>query len=252
MLTEAAAPGKSPHDRIDALNALGTMGSDAHAAKLIADGFSAKDLDVRTAAVLAAGQTRNPDLLPHLHRALDDDQPQVAYNAALVLWRMRDNAGEDLLIAVAEGERRANASFLKGSRHKAAKDLRSPVKLAEITVAAGAGFAFPGAGAGVRAVEYAGKNGTARLRAAAIDQLAEDHTDEVRTALVAALTDDEPAVRAAAVKGLGRWAGEDSARQIEPLFGDNKTSVRLMAAAAYLRATQNIPTPEDCRCPEVH
>jgi HEAT repeat protein len=153
---------------------------------------------------------------------------------------------------VADGDRRPNASLIKGSKHKAAKDLHSPKKLAEITIEAGAGFAFTGAGAGVKVVEYAGKSGSAKLRAAAIDQLAEQHTDEVRTALVEALTDDEPAVRAAAVKGLGRWPGPETARQIEPLFGDNKVAVRLVAAAAYLRATQNIPTPPDCRCEEVH
>jgi HEAT repeat protein len=252
MLTDASTPGKPPHDRIDALNALGTMGSDERAAKLIADAFDAKDVDIRTAAVVAAGQTKNPALIPNLRRALDDDEPQVAYNAALVLWRLHDDSGEDLLIAVADGDRRPNASLIKGSKHRAANDLRSPKKLAEITIEAGAGFAFTGGGAGVKAVEYAGKSGSAKLRAAAIDQLAEQHTDEVQTALVEALTDDEPAVRAAAVKGLGRWPGPETARQIEPLFGDNKVAVRLVAAAAYLRATQNIPTPPDCRCEEVH
>ena len=69
--------------------------------------------------------------------------------------------------------------------------------------------------------------------------------DEVYAVLIADLTDPEPVVRAAAAKGLGRWPDAETERQMLPMFGDNKLAVRLTAAATYLRALHNIPTPPD-------
>ena len=66
--------------------------------------------------------------------------------------------------------------------------------------------------------------------------------------LIADLTDFEPAVRAAAAKGLGRWPDAETEKQMLPMFGDNKLAVRLTAAATYLRALHNIPTPPDGEC----
>src|SRR5580704_1647032 len=57
MLTTATQ--KQTQTRILALAALGTMGSDERAAKLIRDGMNDKELEVRTAAILAAGQSKN-------------------------------------------------------------------------------------------------------------------------------------------------------------------------------------------------
>ena len=63
ILTDAAGPGQPAHDRVQAMAALGTMGNDERAARLIEEGFTAKDYDVRVAAVLAAGLTKNPKLI---------------------------------------------------------------------------------------------------------------------------------------------------------------------------------------------
>jgi hypothetical protein len=244
LLTESAGPGHSAHDRTQAFAALGTMGSDEHAAKLIAEGIGGHDSDVRVAAILAAGQTRNPHLIPRLQAALDDDDPQVAYTAALTLWKLHDLSGEDLLLAVAVGDRKVKPGLIKASKHKAATDLHSPKTLAMIGVNQGSGFFLGPFGVGLKAIEYAGKsNGAAVVRAATIDQLSQQHTPDVHDALVADLTDDEPAVRAAAAKALGRWSGPDTGRLLLPLFGDNHLAVRLTAAAAYLRALNNDPGP---------
>lgn len=64
IITDAAGPGRPAHDRIEAMAALGTMGNDERAARLIEEGFTAKDYDVRVAAVLAAGLTKNQRLIP--------------------------------------------------------------------------------------------------------------------------------------------------------------------------------------------
>jgi len=248
MLTDAAGPGRPAHDRIQALAALGTMGNDERAARLIEEGFTAKDYDVRTAAVLAAGLTRNPKLIEPLQRVLDDDNPQVALAAAVTLWKMHDYSGEDLMIAVALGEAKSKPGLIKSEKHKAAKDLHSPKTMALIGINASSGAFLGPFGIGIKAIEVVDKNSGAAPRAAAIDQLAKQHTQQVHDVLVQDLTDGEPAVRAAAAKGLGRWTGEETAKLVAPMFGDNKLAVRLTAAATYLRAIHNIPTPEDTEC----
>ncbi|HEX5282817.1 MAG TPA: HEAT repeat domain-containing protein [Bryocella sp.] len=248
LLTDAAGPGRPAHDRVQAMAALGTMGNDERAARLIEEGFTAKDYDVRVAAVLAAGLTKNPKLLPQLERVLDDDNSLVAYTAAITLWKMHDYAGQDLLAAVALGDKKAKPGLVKSEKHKAAKELHSPKTMGMIAVNQASGYFLGPFGVGLKAIEIVNKDSGAVPRAAAIDQLAKQHTDEVHEVLVQDLTDGEPAVRAAAAKGLGRWTGEDTAKLVGPMFGDTKLAVRLTAAATYLRAIHNIPTPSDSEC----
>ena len=249
MLTDAAKPGKSAHDRVQAMAALGTMGNDERAARLIEEGFTASDSDVRIAAVLAAGLTKNPRLAEGLARVLDDDNPEVAYTAAITLWKMHDTAGEDLLIAAALGDQKVKPGLIKASKHKAVTELHSPKTMTMIALNASAGFFLGPFGVGLKAIEYANKpNGAAVARAAAVDQLARQHNDQIHDVLIADLTDPEPVVRAAAAKGLGRWTDAETERQMLPMFGDNKLAVRLTAAATYLRALHQIPTPQDEVC----
>jgi len=248
IITDAAGPGRPAHDRIQAMAALSTMGNDERAARLIEEGFSAKDYDVRVAAVLAAGQTKNSKLIPALQRVLDDDNAQVAYTAAITLWKMHDYTGEDLLEAVALGDRKAKPGLIKSEKHKAAKDLHSPKTMTMLAIKDSSGYFLGPFGVGIKAIEVVDKNGNAPLRAAAIDQLAKQHTDEVHEVLVQDLTDGEPAVRAAAAKGLGRWQDENTEKLVLPMFGDNRLAVRLTAAATYLRALNHIPTPPDSDC----
>lgn len=248
IITDAAGPGRPAHDRIEAMAALGTMGNDERAARLIEEGFTAKDYDVRVAAVLAAGETKNQKLIPALQRVLDDDNAQVAYTAAITLWKMHDYSGQDLLTAVATGDRKAAPGLIKSEKHKAAKDLHSPKTMTMIAVNQGSGYFLGPFGVGLKAIEMVNKDSGAAPRAAAIDQLALQHTDEVHDVLVSDLTDDEPAVRAAAAKGLGRWQDENTEKLVQPMFGDNHLAVRLTAAATYLRAVNHIPTPPDSVC----
>lgn len=243
LLEKNAAPDKSAHDRIQALAALGTMGNDERAAKLIGDNIVEHNYEVRIAAILAAGLTKNPALIPRLQQALDDDNPQVAYTAALTLWRMHDRSGEDLMLAVASGDKKAKVGLMKSSKHKASKDLHDPKKLALMGINESAGYFIGPFGVGLKAIEYADKNSGAGPRASAIDTISQDHTDAVRDVLIDDLTDAEPAIRAAAAKGLGNWPGPDSAKQLYPLFGDTHLAVRLTAAAAYLRALHGSAEP---------
>ena len=236
MLTENVSPDKPAHDRIVALAALSTLGTNHQAARLIGDSIIGHNMDVRTAAILAAGETKNPELLTRLHAALDDDQPQVAYAAAATLWKMHDNAGEELLLAVAAGERHSKPGLIQSSKHKASKDLHSPTTMATLGLEHGAGFFLGPFGFGVSAIEYARKNGGDSGRATALDLLSEEHSEAVHDALIDALDDHEAAVRVAAAKGLAKWPGSDTAKRLLPFFDDEKLPVRLTAAAAYIRS----------------
>jgi HEAT repeat protein len=248
MLTDAAKPGQSAHDRVQAMAALGTMGNDERAARLIEEGFTAKDYDVRVAAVLAAGLTKNQRLIEPLQRVLDDDNALVAYTAAITLWKMHDYSGQDLLTAVALGDAKAKPGLIKSEKHKAAKELRSPKTMSLIAVNQASGYFLGPFGVGLKAIEMVSKDSGAAPRAAAMDQLAHQHSGQVHDVLIEALTDPEPAVRAAAAKGLGRWTDDETERQMLPMFGDNKLAVRLTAAASYLRALHKIATPQEAEC----
>jgi HEAT repeat protein len=248
IITDAAGPGRPAHDRIEAMAALSTLGNDERAARLIEEGFTAKDYDVRVAAVLAAGQTRNPKLVAALQHVLDDENAQVAYTAAITLWKMHDESGEDLLTAVAVGDRKAKPGLIKSEKHKTATDLHSPKTMTLLAINDSSGYFLGPFGVGIKAIELVDKNSSAPLRAAAIDRLAQQHTDRVHDVLIEDLTDDEPAVRAAAAKGLGRWQDENTEKLVLPMFGDNHLAVRLTAAATYLRAVNHIPTPPDSDC----
>jgi HEAT repeat protein len=72
MLTKAANNPKHPDVRIQALAAIGTLGVNARAEALVAAAMKDPDVDVRTAAVLAAGQTKNPNLTTNIRNMLDD------------------------------------------------------------------------------------------------------------------------------------------------------------------------------------
>jgi len=65
LLTDALADTKHPQTRIQALGALGMM-RNPRTEKMIKDAMADPDLDVRTAAALAAGQTKDRNLTTDL------------------------------------------------------------------------------------------------------------------------------------------------------------------------------------------
>lgn len=236
MLIDAAADARHPQTRIQALAALGTMGTNSRSSTMILDAMKDPDVDVRTASVLAAGQTGNRNLNNNLRSMLDDKEPQVAFAAATTLWKMHDPSGENVLIAVVDGDRSANAGPVNGAMHTARKDLHSPGTLARLGALQGATMLLGPFGFGITAVEYMRKNGGDSARVAAIEQLSESSTSPIRNTLIQALADKDPAVRAAAAKAVGHNHDTKASDALYAVFDDPKTPVRLTAAAAYLNS----------------
>jgi hypothetical protein len=244
LLTNATSDDRRPETKIQGLAALGTMGSNARSTKMIVNSFGDKDVDVRTAAVLAAGQTRDRRLEPQLRRMLDDKEPEVAFAAASTLWKMGDHSGEDLLLAVVDGERRTNATLMHGSIHRANREMHNPAALAKLGALEGASMLLGPFGFGITAYEYIKKNGGGdSARVSAVDHLARSRSLEIRKTLQAALGDKNPGVRAAAAHAMRSYHDEEAAKALAALFNDPKRPVQFSAAAAYLICVRAVATP---------
>ena len=240
-MLNAAVVSKHIDLRIQALAALGTLGANPVGIKDIAAAMNDKDLDVRTAAVLAAGETNDRNLTSNLRAMLDDKEPQVAFAAALTLWKMKDRSGEDILVAVVDGDRSATPTIASGTRQNLNRSLRHPAGIARMAGMQGAAMLLGPFGFGITAYEYMHKNGGDAGRVTAIEQLSQQKNGSIRLTLIGALGDKDVAVRAAAAKALGSYHERAASDALFPLFLDPKTPVRFTAAAAYINSTQSLP-----------
>lgn len=250
MITTAVQDPKHPDLRTQALAALGSLGDNARGERLILDAMKDPDVDVRTAAVLAAGLTKSRNLTTDLRNMLDDKEPQVAFAAAITLWKMNDRSGEDILLAVVNGDRKATAGLRDSAMHKVGKELHNPASLARFGALQGASILLGPFGVGISAYEYMRKNGGDSARVSAIEQISQQMTNPIRAQLVDALDDKDPAVRAAAAQALGSYRDKVVSDALLTIFDDVKPPVRLTAAAAYIRSTE--PAPKVRATPRKH
>jgi HEAT repeat protein len=241
ILTDAATDMKHTQTRLQALTALGLLRS-PRSAKLVADAMADPGLDVRAAAALAAGLNRDRTLEPNLLSLLDDKEPQVAFTAAMTLSKMGDRSGDDILVAVVDGERSAGPTMMHGAEHKIDNDLHNPEMLAWMGAMQGAEMFMGPFGYGIAAFEFMHQSGGDLARVSAIEQISKEMTEPVHKKLLAALGDKDAAVRAAAAEALADYHDNATSAAIYPLFADKKVPVRLIAAAAYLRTT-GVPGP---------
>jgi HEAT repeat protein len=237
-LVNSVADSRQSDVRIQALAALGLMGGNHRSLKLIETAIHDPDVDVQTAALLAAGETGSPAIWPAVHMQMNSKEPQVAYTAALTLWKMGNHSGEDILTAVIDGERKASANVVDGTEHDIDKTLHSPSELAKIGMMQGAGLLLGPFGFGITAYEYIKKNGGDSTRVTAIEALSQQKSPKIRKALLAALGDKDLGVRAAAAKALDSYHQPEVSEAIAKLMNDPKKPVRLTASAAYLISTR--------------
>jgi len=236
LLTDALGDAKHPQTRIQALAALGLLRS-PRAEKMITEAMKDLDVDVRTAAALAAGQTKDRNLTTPLRNLLDDKEPQVDFTAATTLWKMDDKSGEDILMAVVDGDRKTGPNLIHGTEHDINKELHDPAAMARMGALQGASMLLGPFGFGITAYEYIHKSGGDLSRVAAIEDIAQERTEPIHKELVAALGDKDPAVRAAAAKSVSDYHDKATSMAVYALLADPKQPVRLTSAAAYLRTT---------------
>jgi hypothetical protein len=247
LLQNAVNDAKHSQTRIQGLAAVGLLRC-PESQKFIADAMGDPDVDVRTAAALAAGQSNDRNLTTDLRNLLDDKEPEVVYTAAMTLWKMGDKSGEDILMSVADGDRSSSASTMHGTGHKLNRDLHDPAKLAKLGAIQGAYMFLGPFGYGITAYNFIHQSGGDLSRAAAIEQISQERIEPVHKELIAALGDKDPTVRAAAVKGLMEYHDSATQTAVYALLADAKQPVRLTAAAAYLR-TMGTAGPEKTTTP---
>jgi HEAT repeat protein len=225
--------------RIDALNALGTLRGQKQVEKPLLDAFKDSNVDVRVAAVAASSNTGDRNLIPALRQALDDPAPEVGFAAAVSLWKLHDQAGINILYGVLAGEQRTQSSFLKSGVRQANKDIHDPAALARIGAKQGAYALLGPFGIGLDAARLMMKSNRANsARVLTANLLAEDHSPETKQEFIAALADKDYFVRAASARALGEFHGKNVSDALMNAFNDNKTAVRFMAAASYIRANE--------------
>jgi hypothetical protein len=238
QLLDTGVSSPKPQPRIDALNALGSLGGDRHAEDLLVAAMKDKDVDVRLSSVAAMAAMENRNVIPQLRIALDDSSPEVAFAAAVSLWKMHDQSGINLLYGVLTGERKAHSGFVTTELHEANKDMHSPSTLAEIGAEQGAYALLGPFGIGLDVAKMMRKSSNGNsARVLTANLLSEDRSAATEKTFLDALQDKDYFVRLASARALGKYHGQAASDALIGAFADAKPSVRDMAAASYLRST---------------
>jgi HEAT repeat protein len=227
--------------RIDAINALGTLGDFPRATAWLRDAQKDQDRYIRLAAVAAMGSSKKAELIPELKQALNDNAAEVSFTAAVGLWKMNDRSGESILDAVLAGSRKANRGVATSEKHEADQDLHSPSKLAQIGAEQGAYALLGPFGIAFTALRMGRGQNAIHPKVIAATLLADDTSAASMQRFVDALDDPDPLVRAAAARALGDYHGAKATDALSDPLYDSKPAVRLMAAASYIRAAQPEP-----------
>lgn len=231
-----AATSKNIDERIQTVTALGLLGGHQEALIMLRKAFDDPEVDVRLAAITAAGVTKDRNLTTDLRSLLDDESPQVAYAAALNLWKMGDHSGEDILLAVMRGERKIDGGMWNEGVHHAKRTLNHPAAIAKFGAIQAGSILLPPVGYGLGAYHY--MHGTGEdPRVQALEQVTAEHNNMVRDELITVTDDKDVALRLAAAEKLADYRGPKVTETLAKLFGDSKQEVRLIAYASFIHVS---------------
>ena len=235
-----ALKAKNPDTRKEGVKALRLVAGQAPFAAQLEAMLNDGDVQVRVAAVEALAELKNERGIAALKTALNDQVAEVRFAAAKALMKLNDPAGRDFLIAVLNGDTKFASGMVSSHLREAKRTTETPNALIMLAVKGGTSMApVPGLGVGYTVTrEVMARRGNSERAATAL-LLSKDQGSEVIAALRNALTDKNAAVRAAAVQSLALVADsavrQDAVEVFVPLFSDKNQTVRLRAAAGYLR-----------------
>jgi HEAT repeat protein len=231
-----ALQAKNPETRKQAVVALSLAASQGSLFDQLERTLQDKDVDVRQAVVASLAEVKSTTATAALHKALQDDVPEVSYAAAKALWARKDPAGRDALLGVLAGDNKTSSNFFSKEKRDTLRMMHTPRTTFLFALRQGVGFApVPGLGEGISSMEGILADSGISGRASAALLLGADKTPATLDALRDALNDRNASVRAAAVHSLSLRNDPSLKKVLEPLLEDDKETVRLRAAAGYLR-----------------
>lgn len=217
-------------DKVNAVKVLGMLEKDPKAAQLALAALTDTNSDVRAAAAAALGQMNDRAAIPDLENVAKSDQdPSVVLAAGHALVALGDPLGYGVYYAVLTGERKSGESLMEQQK----KMLHDPKKMAQFGFEQGIGF-VPFAGIGWGAFRMVTKDDVSPVRAAAAHVLAKDPDPKSADALIDAASDKSWIVRGAALSALSLRNDPSLLPKIVPSLDDDKSEVRLTAAAAVI------------------
>ena len=235
-ILQHALDAKNPETRQQAVAALSLASGRGPLFDQLARMLQDKDVQVRQAVVASLADVKSESATAALHKALDDAVPEVSFAAAKALWARHDPAGRDALLAILAKETNASSSFFSKQNRAALRMMHTPRTTFLFAVQQGIGFVpLPGLSEGAASMEGILASSGVPGRASAALLLGADKDPATIDALRDALTDKRSAVRAAAVHSMSLRNDPALKKELEPLLQDDRESVRLRAAAGYLR-----------------
>jgi HEAT repeat protein len=235
-ILDAALKDKNPDTRKQAAIALSLVGSIEPYPSQLESLLDDKDVEVRLAAIASLTDVKNDRTVPALHKALNDEVPEVSFAAARSLFAMNDPDGKKALLAIVSGESKADSSYFAKQKRDALRMVHTPKTMFMFAVRTGASIApVPGLGAGVSSMQALLSDPAVSGRATAVLLLEKDKDAETLSAQKEALEAKEWSVRAAGVHALVLRDNPAFQSNIVPLLDDKNDAVKLRAAAGYLR-----------------
>jgi HEAT repeat protein len=246
-ILDKALKDKNPETRKQAAIALSLVGSIEPYPSQLESLLDDKDVEVRLAAIASLTDVKNDRTVPALHKALNDDVPEVSFAAARSLFALNDPDGKKALLSIVSGEAKADSGYFAKQKRDALRMMHMPKTMFLFAVRTGASIApVPGLGAGVSSMQALLSDPAVSGRAAAVLLLDKDKDEQTVIAMKDALQAKEWSVRAAGVHALVLRDNPAFQSDIVPLLDDKNDGVKLRAAAGYLRleTVKNAPKPE--------
>ena len=205
-ILQAGASDGSSQQRLATMRVLQLIVGDAKAAGMAEQGLHDSDPDVRGAAALSLGSMKVKSAIPLLIAAAKSEKEGAVVMAeAKALIQLGDEKGYDVYYAVLTGERKSGEGLIGSQEEEMKKMLRNPKQLEAMAFEQGMGF-VPFGGVGLKVYETIRDSEASApiVKATCIKILATDPDPRTSKALVAATTDKEWLLRAAAFDALAR------------------------------------------------
>jgi HEAT repeat protein len=234
-ILQAGATNGSSEQRIATMRVLQVIPGDAKAVGMAEQGLRDKDPDVRGVAALSLGAMKSKSSIPALEAALKDKEGAVVMAAAKSLIQLGNEKGYSVYYAVLTGQRKSGENLIGGEEKELDQLMRNPKQIEAMAFEQGMGFVpFGGYGLQVYEAIHESESKEPIILATAIKMLATDPDPRSGKALVAATTNKDVLVRAAAFDALARRGDSALLPDLQPGLKDEKEEVKLAAAAAVI------------------